>query len=89
MKEKFTEREIEKFKVIDARSKERFEGKAKEPRKGLRSGSIPNSICLPFRELINENNTFKNNYDIRQIFYFLFKNLSNIIIIFKGIIFIN
>ena len=29
------------FIVIDARSKDRFEGKVKEPRKGLRSGSIP------------------------------------------------
>ena len=30
--------ETEKFKVIDARSKERFEGKVPEPRAGLRSG---------------------------------------------------
>ena len=28
------------FKVIDARSKERFNGKIPEPRKGLRSGKI-------------------------------------------------
>ena len=33
------------FKVIDARSKERFDGKIPEPRKGLRSGSIKNSFC--------------------------------------------
>ena len=50
----------EKFKVIDARSKERFDGKVKEPRKGLRSGSIPKSLCIPYRELINNDNTFKN-----------------------------
>ena len=42
------------FYVIDARSKERFEGKVAEPRKGLRSGSIKNSFCLPFSELINK-----------------------------------
>jgi thiosulfate/3-mercaptopyruvate sulfurtransferase len=36
----------EKFKVIDARSRERFEGKVAEPRKGLRSGSIPKSMCI-------------------------------------------
>ena len=36
------------FLVIDARSKERFEGIVPEPRKGLRSGSINNSYCLPF-----------------------------------------
>ena len=47
-----------KFKVIDARSRERFEGKVPEPRKGLRSGSIKNSFCLPFSELINEDHTF-------------------------------
>ena len=46
------------FKVMDARSRERFEGKVPEPRKGLRSGSIKNSFCLPFSELINEDHTF-------------------------------
>jgi thiosulfate/3-mercaptopyruvate sulfurtransferase len=46
------------FKVMDARSKERFEGKVPEPRKGLRSGSIKDSFCLPFSELINEDRTF-------------------------------
>ena len=46
------------FKVIDARSRERFEGKVPEPRKGLRSGSIKNSFCLAFSELINEDHTF-------------------------------
>jgi thiosulfate/3-mercaptopyruvate sulfurtransferase len=49
---------INEFKVIDARSRERFEGKVSEPRKGLRSGSIKNSFCLPFSELINEDHTF-------------------------------
>ena len=49
---------IKKFQVIDARSKERFEGKVSEPRNGLRSGSIKNSFCLPFSELINEDHTF-------------------------------
>ena len=47
-----------KFKIIDARSRMRFEGKVPEPRKGLRSGSIKNSFCLPFSELINEDHTF-------------------------------
>ena len=58
----------EKFRVIDARSKERFEGKAKEPRKSLRSGSIPKSMCIPFRNLINDDNTFKNENEILNIF---------------------
>ena len=49
---------INEFKVIDARSRERFKGKVPEPRKWLRSGSIENSFCLPFFELINEDHTF-------------------------------
>ena len=58
----------EKFKVIDARSRERFEGKVAEPRKGLRSGSIPKSMCLPFGDLINNDNTFKNENEILNVF---------------------
>ena len=50
----------QKFKLIDARSKDRFEGKVAEPRKGLRSGNIKNSFCLPFNECLNEDKTFKN-----------------------------
>ena len=56
------------FKVIDARSRERFEGKIQEPRKGLRSGSIQNSFCLPFSELINEDGTFINKDKILEKF---------------------
>ena len=57
-----------KFKVLDARSKKRFEGKEAEQRKGLRSGSIPGSYCLPFRQLINDDNTFKKKDEIRLEF---------------------
>ena len=57
-----------KFKVIDARSKERFEGKIKEPRKGTRSGSIPKSLCLPYKKLVNEDNSFKKKNEISEIF---------------------
>jgi len=46
------------FNVIDARSLERFKGQVPEPRKGLRSGSIKDSFCLPFSELINQDHTF-------------------------------
>ena len=56
------------FKVVDARSKERFEGKVAEPRKGLRSGSIPKSLCLPYGKLINEDSSFKNKNEIFNIF---------------------
>ena len=59
---------VNKFRVIDARSRERFEGKVPEPRKGLRSGSIENSFCLPFSDLINEDHTFINKDKILEVF---------------------
>ena len=57
-----------KFNVIDARSLERFEGKVPEPRKGLQSGSIKNSFCLPFSELINKDHTFISKEKIHEKF---------------------
>ena len=59
---------IKDFFVIDARSRERFEGKIPDPRKNVRSGSIPNSFCLPFKEIINKDNTFKNTEEISKKF---------------------
>ena len=56
------------FNVVDARSRERFEGKVVEPRKGLRSGSIKNSFCLPFGELINDDHTFISKDKISEKF---------------------
>jgi thiosulfate/3-mercaptopyruvate sulfurtransferase len=60
--------DTKEFHVIDARSKERFEGKVAEPRKGLRSGSIKNSLCLPFSELINDDHTFVSKDKIQTQF---------------------
>tara|TARA_B100000963_G_scaffold357271_1_gene379041 strand:+ start:52 stop:885 length:834 start_codon:yes stop_codon:yes gene_type:complete len=60
---------IKKFKLVDARSEERFLGKVKEPRKGLKSGSIPGSLNLPYKDCINSaENTFKNKKDLKIIF---------------------
>ena len=56
------------FDVIDARSKKRFEGKVSETRKGLRSGSIKNSFCLPFSDLIDIDGTFVSNDKILEKF---------------------
>ena len=56
------------FNVIDARNRERFEGKVAEPRIGLRSGSIKNSFCLPFGELINDDHTFISKDKILEKF---------------------
>ena len=38
--------------VIDARAAVRFSGEAAEPRAGIRSGHMPNSVNLPFSELL-------------------------------------
>ncbi len=60
--------EKKEFNVVDARSRERFEGKVAEPRKGLRSGSIKNSFCLPFSELIDKDHTFVSKDKIQEKF---------------------
>lgn len=40
--------------VIDARSKERFEGTKPETRENLKSGHIPNSLNFPFLEVLKD-----------------------------------
>ena len=68
------------FYVVDARSRDRFEGKVAEPRKGLRSGSIRNSFCLPFGGLINEDHTFVDKDKISEKFKsFKFNHSKNIV----------
>ncbi|MGB0887337.1 MAG: sulfurtransferase [Vicingaceae bacterium] len=53
--------------VIDARSAGRFNGTAPEPREGLRSGSIPNSINIPFGDVL-DNGKFKTKEELKTIF---------------------
>ena len=74
---------IKNFKVIDARSKERFDGKIPEPRKGLRSGSIKNSFCIPFNLCLNENKTFKSKKDLELIFKTRLENINEKNIVFS------
>jgi thiosulfate/3-mercaptopyruvate sulfurtransferase len=57
-----------KFELIDARSKERFEGTQPEPRSELKSGNILGSKNLPFTALINEDNTFKKKLELKSLF---------------------
>ena len=73
----------QEFKVIDARSRERFEGKTPEPREGLRSGNIKNSLCLPFNECLNDDKTFKNKNDLQMIFDAYTKNNQETEIVFS------
>ena len=46
-----------KEQAVDARACARFEGTVAEPRKGLRSGHIPNARNLPFATLFADDNT--------------------------------
>ena len=73
----------QKFNVIDARSKERFEGKVSEPRKGLRSGNIQNSFCIPFNDCLNADKTFKNREDLKIIFKTCLKTSNDKNVVFS------
>jgi thiosulfate/3-mercaptopyruvate sulfurtransferase len=73
----------QKFKLIDARSIERFEGKIQEPRKGLRSGNIKNSLCIPFNHCLNEDSTFKNKEDLKIIFETCLGNINQKNLVFS------
>ena len=72
-----------KFILIDARSRERFEGKIPEPRKGLRSGCIKNSFCIPFNDCLNGDKTFKNKDELKKIFKTCIENLEQKKIVFS------
>lgn len=53
--------------IVDARPAERFEGRAAEPRPGVRSGHIPGSLNLPFVEIV-EHGRLKRGAALRQAF---------------------
>lgn len=71
-----------KFQVLDARPQGRFEGTEPEPRQNLKSGSIQNSVNIPWDEFINPETkcfldkesierkfqTFKVNFDQPVVF---------------------
>eukprot|EP00252_Welwitschia_mirabilis_P004950 TRINITY_DN1529_c0_g1_i2.p1 TRINITY_DN1529_c0_g1~~TRINITY_DN1529_c0_g1_i2.p1 ORF type:complete len:449 (-),score=68.84 TRINITY_DN1529_c0_g1_i2:308-1501(-) len=57
-----------KFQHLDARGKARFDGLASEPRKGIRSGHVPGSKCIPFSEVLNENQELLNSTELLKRF---------------------
>ena len=71
------------FKLIDGRSKDRFDGKIEEPRKGLRSGSIKNSKCLPFQQVLNHNKTFKSKDELKILFNKIIDNTDTNNVVFS------
>ncbi|MGH8142334.1 MAG: 3-mercaptopyruvate sulfurtransferase [Steroidobacteraceae bacterium] len=59
-----TQREI----VLDARSPERFHGRAAEPRAGLRGGHVPGSRSLPYSTLLTAAQTLRPAAELRECF---------------------
>ncbi len=54
--------------IIDARPFMRFDGSTPEPREGMRSGHIPNSMSLPCSSLVTEEGQFKNTATLGALF---------------------
>jgi thiosulfate/3-mercaptopyruvate sulfurtransferase len=53
--------------VLDARSKQRFEGEAPEPRAGLPSGHMPESVSVSFASLIDQGR-LKPSHQLQTLF---------------------
>lgn len=61
------ESQVESHIIVDARSEKRFNCLVDEPRLGLRRGTIPNSINLPFESLF-EGYCLKSTDELKKIF---------------------
>ncbi|KAJ6419652.1 hypothetical protein OIU84_029717 [Salix udensis] len=53
---------------IDARSKTRFDGAAPEPRKGIKSGHVPGSKCIPFMQMLDSSQTLLPSDELKKRF---------------------
>ena len=53
--------------IFDARSQNRFNGLEPEPRKGLKSGNIPGSINIPYREISSVNGKILSTSELKNI----------------------
>lgn len=60
--------EEKKYQHIDARGKARFDGAASEPRKGIRSGHVPGSKCIPFNEVLNDRKELLDSNELAKRF---------------------
>lgn len=63
--------------ILDARSESRFKSLEPESREGLRSGTIPNSINLPYTDLL-DNGCLKDEKELKNIFEPLVKKDSKL-----------
>ncbi|XP_010476757.1 PREDICTED: thiosulfate/3-mercaptopyruvate sulfurtransferase 2 isoform X1 [Camelina sativa] len=56
------------YQHIDARAKARFDGTAPEPRKGIPSGHIPGSKCVPFPDMFDSSQTVLPAEELKKRF---------------------
>ncbi|XP_075075929.1 thiosulfate/3-mercaptopyruvate sulfurtransferase 2 isoform X1 [Nicotiana tabacum] len=56
------------YQHIDARSKARFDGVAPEPRRGIRSGHVPGSKCIPFPQMLDGSQTLLSHEELKKKF---------------------
>ena len=54
--------------ILDARPKDRFDGTAPEPRKGMRSGHMPGATNVFFKSLLTEEGCLKDKESLRATF---------------------
>ncbi|MGB3775314.1 MAG: sulfurtransferase [Leeuwenhoekiella sp.] len=59
--------DAQNFTIVDARSPGRFNGTEEEPRKHLKSGSIPNSVNIPHQEVLHNGN-YKTKLELEALF---------------------
>jgi len=63
--------------VLDARAVERFLGQVAEPRRGVRSGHMPNALNLPYTNLL-ENGRLLPKEQLKLVFSILLKKNNNL-----------
>ncbi|KYQ88808.1 hypothetical protein DLAC_10605 [Tieghemostelium lacteum] len=57
-----------KFQVLDARPGDRFWGRIDEPRPGLRRGHIPNSLNIPWVDLLSKDGGYHTKEQLEKLF---------------------
>ncbi len=72
------------YTIIDARSRKRFSGQEPELRSGLRSGTLPNSVNLPFTELLVNGTLLKPKAEIQNAFQTVVKNENDTLVFSCG-----
>lgn len=55
-------------KIVDARPKDRFQGKIDEPRKNVKRGKIPQSINIPFDQIYDDLGNILDVSELKKLF---------------------